>query len=141
MRPSRRELLLGATAGAAACASGQPRTRVVSSFCRACTVHCAIHASLEEGRLVRTEGNAHGRTEGFICATGLALPELVYAPHRLATPLIGGAPASWDEALAHTARSLRGIAERYGPESLAVLSGWGFVRRGTAGLLHRFADA
>ncbi|WP_425800479.1 molybdopterin-dependent oxidoreductase [Desulfitobacterium sp. Sab5] len=75
---------------------------------------------------------------------------LVYGPDRLKTPLIQkGKPgfddlqkSTWDEALDFTAKRLKEIAEKYGPESIGVafqVGGTGYVHKGAVSRLATLA--
>ena len=73
-----------------------------------CPDMCSLLAHVEDGRLVRIEGDPdHPFTAGFACAKVSREPELVHSPDRVLRPLRRrGAkgsgdfvPISWDEAL------------------------------------------
>jgi len=83
---------------------------------------------LQNGRFVAFEPDPLHPTGEAICAKGRAAPELVYHSDRLLHPMKRTRPKgdgdpgwqriTWDEALDLTARRLRQIADRHGPESV-----------------------
>ena len=83
--------------------------RVIRTVCaHDCPDMCSILAHVEDGRLLRVEGDpAHPVTAGFLCAKVSREPELVHSRERVLTPLrrtgskgIGRfAPIGWDAAL------------------------------------------
>jgi len=81
---------------------------------------------------------------GGLCRKGWTAAQLLSSPDRLTTPLIrraeGGelAPASWDEAIAFVASSLRTIRDGYGPNALGVFGGGGLTNE-KAYMLGKFA--
>jgi predicted molibdopterin-dependent oxidoreductase YjgC len=64
--------------------------------------------------------------EGKLCVKGWAVHEFVTSPNRLTKPFMrkGGTlePSSWNEALDLAARRLKEIKEKYGPDSIGVLT-------------------
>lgn len=145
MRISRRQFLivaggtLGATAAAAAPAIRRafpPRRRfwhqkatvAIPTVCEMCLWRCGAVARVADGRLWKLEGHPENpKSNGRLCARGLAGIGELYDPDRLKKPLIRtGArgeglfrEATWDEALDHTAKALLRIKEQYGPEAVA----------------------
>ena len=106
---------------------------VIPAFCAMCgpQENCRVYAFRKNGKMTRVMGMAEGAANrGAICAKGAAAPQWLYAPERLTTPLIRtGArgegkfrPVSWDEAIGVIAEKLLEQKEKYGPESLAILS-------------------
>lgn len=121
-------------------------TTVVPSVCEMCTVRCPILVRVEDGAVVRIEGNpAEKGTQGAICARGNAGISLLEDPQRVRTPLIrvgdrGAAKfreATWEEAYAYIAERLTAIRDQHGPQALGV------ARRPSAGdpFLLTFAKA
>ena len=93
-----------------------------------CPDMCSLLAHVEDGRLVRIEGDpSQPFTAGFACAKVHREPELVHSPERIPQPLrrIGakGAgefrPVAWDEALDEIVERWRAIMREDGP--LAIL--------------------
>ncbi len=152
-RFSRRTLLQAAeVAGVAAAAGGLAlygRNRAADvrtpGICRICTMHCGIVATTRGDRLVRVEGDPASGTRGFICHHGYALREIVHASDRLRVPLKRDGAAfrevSWEQALSEIAGRLNEVKAKFGPEALAVQTGWPFVRHPLVHLLHRFCQA
>ena len=92
---------------------------------------CGIYAFVKDGAFVKVAGMDESPVNrGAICAKGHAAPQWVYSPDRLTHPLrrIGEKGAghfeniSWDAAIAQIAEVLTRQKERFGPESLAILS-------------------
>ncbi len=124
-------------------------TQTVISDCMLCVWDCGIKAHLENGRLVKVEGlPEHPISQGYICPRGRALPEYVYSPNRLTTPMIRDKnknrwqKASWDEALDYCAEKLTRIREEYGARALSVFCGSvGVENIEVATFARRFAGA
>ncbi len=133
-------------------AAGQPSPDIkyVRTTCSPnCTGACGMKAVVENGQLKaiiqaadypEPEYNPRG------CLKGLSMMNLVYGPDRLKQPLLRtGAPgkgefkqASWNEALDFTAKRLKEIADKYGPESIGVVfqvGGTGYVQKGAVSAL------
>ena len=89
---------------------------------RDCPDACGMVATVEDGRVVRLEGDKqHPITRGFLCYRTSHFLPLQYGPDRLTTPLLrkGGRrgelqPVSWDEALDFIAERLLAIRRRVG---------------------------
>jgi len=64
--------------------------------------------------------------EGKLCVKGWTVHEFVISPNRLIKPMVRKADtlveSSWDDALSLAAERLKEIKERYGPDSIAVLT-------------------
>ena len=91
----------------------------IHSDCLLCVWDCGIKAYIENDRLVKVEGwEEHSVSRGYICPRGEALPEYVYSPARVLSPMrkITGRwqEVSWDEALDYCAARLGEIKEKYG---------------------------
>ena len=78
------------------------------TMCEMCVWRCGVRAKVEEGRVVKLEGNAeHPHSLGFLCARGQSGLMNTYAPDRVLTPLVRVGQrgegkfreASWEEAL------------------------------------------
>ncbi len=107
---------------------------VVRSICQACHCQCGVMVHLEDGRVTRVTGDPkHPMNRGFICVKGRAQPELLYHPDRLKYPVRRTGErgegkwqrVSWDDALDDISGRLKGVKERYGAESMAVITGTG----------------
>jgi anaerobic selenocysteine-containing dehydrogenase len=104
-------------------------TTVIRTVCaHDCPDMCSILAHVEDGRLVRVEGDPNQPfTAGFVCGKVRREPELVHSVDRVRTPLRRtgpkGAgefrPVSWDEALDELAGRWKAIRQEDGP--LAIL--------------------
>lgn len=90
---------------------------------RDCPDVCAIVATVEDGRVVKLQGDKqHPITQGFLCKRTNQFLELQYSPRRLTSPLIrkNGAlvPTTWDEALDFVAERLLAIKRESGPAAI-----------------------
>jgi len=92
---------------------------------------CGVYAFSKDGRFLRVAGmDESPNNRGALCAKAHAAPQWVHSPDRLTTPLrrIGKKgegkfePIPWEEAIADIAGKLLEQKERFGPESLAILS-------------------
>ena len=93
-----------------------------------CPDMCSILAHVEEGRLVKVQGDPDQPfTAGFVCAKVNREPDLVHSPDRVRTPLrrVGAkgdarfSPITWDEALDEIVARWQAIIREDGP--LAIL--------------------
>jgi anaerobic selenocysteine-containing dehydrogenase len=127
-------------------ASGE---KAIPTFCAMCGpgLGCGIYAYVRNGRFTRVEGMKESPiNEGRICAKAHAAPQWVYSPDRLKYPLkrVGRKGegkferVSWDEALEIIVSKLKDQKQKYGPESLAILSP---ARRSYSEYLYRFLIA
>ncbi|MEN2985745.1 MAG: molybdopterin-dependent oxidoreductase [Thermodesulfovibrionaceae bacterium] len=142
---SRRDFLkIAATAGGAAVATNSVVKTVLAlskkpvslpqyipTTCEMCFWRCGAIAKVVDGKVVKLDGNPiHPNSRGKLCARGHGGIGLLYDQDRLKTPLINtGAKAegkfkkaSWDEALGYIADKMQKIKEKYGPESIALLT-------------------
>jgi anaerobic selenocysteine-containing dehydrogenase len=97
-------------------------SHVVRAACpHDCPDTCALHVTVEGGRVVRVAGDPdHPPTHGALCTKVSRYAERTYHPERVLTPLrrIGPKgsgrfePVSWDEALDDIAARLKAIAAR-----------------------------
>jgi anaerobic selenocysteine-containing dehydrogenase len=101
------------------------RSRVVRTVCaHDCPDMCSILAHVEDGRLVRVQGDPEQSfTAGFVCAKVNREPELVHSPERLLTPLrrtgLKGTgqfePLTWEAALDEVVARWQAIMREDGP--------------------------
>ncbi len=123
--------------------------KVVPTFCAMCGpgLGCGIYAYVQDGRFKRVEGMKESPlNEGRLCAKAHAAPQWVYSPQRLKYPLkrLGKKGEgeferiSWDQALDLIAAKLKEQKEKYGPESLAILSP---AHRSYSNYMYRFLIA
>jgi thiosulfate reductase/polysulfide reductase chain A len=105
-------------------------TRLIPTFCELCFWNCGLIARVENNKVVKIDGNPLSlRGRGRLCGRGNAALGALYDPDRLKYPLINtgkrGQPvwkrATWDEALTLIARKMKGIKEKYGPDSMALI--------------------
>src|SRR5262245_25189920 len=107
-----------------------PTADHVKGYCGLCIARCGTIATVENGRFVRLDPDPTHPTGAAICAKGRAAPELVYHKDRLKRPLRRTRPKgdpdpgweeiSWDAALDHIVAAIRRIAERFGPQAVAL---------------------
>jgi anaerobic selenocysteine-containing dehydrogenase len=106
---------------------------VVPTFCGMCgpLMSCGIYAFVKNGKFIRVAGMKESPVnKGGLCPKGQAAPQWVYSPDRLKTPLkrVGEKgegkfrEITWDEAISTVADTLKRQKEKFGPESLAILS-------------------
>ncbi len=107
----------------------------VPSVCALCTNKCGVMARVEDGVVVKLNGNPyHPKSQGRLCGRGQAGLQVTYDPNRLKYPLIRSGDrgsgkwrrASWDEALDYTAENLTRLREKYGPQGVMFSSTEGF---------------
>jgi anaerobic selenocysteine-containing dehydrogenase len=125
-------------------------TEVIRTVCaHDCPDMCSLLAHVEDGRLVRLQGDPdHRMTAGFLCAKVSRDHELVHSPERVLSPQrrVGAkgegrfAPVSWDDALDEIVGRWRRIIREDGPEALlgyAYSAHQGQLNRGLLlGLFH-----
>ena len=98
-------------------------------------VGCGVKLHIKDGKLVKVEGDeTHPITQGRLCVRCLTLPEYIYHPDRILTPLYRDPkdrgkdkwnPITWDEALDIIEEKVNYVKENWGPESQVVLQGTG----------------
>jgi anaerobic selenocysteine-containing dehydrogenase len=99
------------------------------STCRICSAYCPVLVSLDDGKVVRVDGDSHAPLYGgFTCPKGRALPALHNKPDRLLHSLKRQADGSFrpiptDVAIAEIAAKLEDIVARHGPRSVAGFLG------------------
>ncbi len=108
--------------GAAMPAAATPDIRIVQAVCpHDCPDTCALHVSVQAGRVTRIVGDPdHPPTHGALCTKVSRYAERTYHPDRVLTPLkrVGKkgegrfVPVGWDEALDAIAARLKSIAAR-----------------------------
>src|SRR3989304_3472606 len=103
----------------------------IPSMCEMCVWRCGLLAKVEEGRVVKLEGNPdHPHSKGKLCPRGQSGLMNTYDPARVLTPLVRVGQrgeglfrqASWDEALDIVADNMLKIKEKYGPEAMIFSS-------------------
>lgn len=105
---------------------------VIRTACpRDCFDQCSILATVEDGKMVKVEGDKTPITQGYLCPKGKAYAPWVYHDGRLKHPLkrVGERgegkweKISWDEALDLVAQNLQKLKDTYGSDS--ILYHWG----------------
>ncbi len=97
--------------------------RWVRTTCGYCSVGCGMRIGVRDGRAVAVEGDPdHPVNHGRLCPKGLSEHQMLAAEGRLTVPTVDGRRATWDQALDRVTTGFRDLLERYGPESVAVLS-------------------
>ena len=104
--------------------------KVVKSFCFTCPWTCPTEVFVRDGKVVYHKGNAEAPNNiGTRCAKGMASWWMTQDPDRLKHPMLRTNPKgqpgefkriSWDEAFTFIADKLKMIAEKWGPESVAL---------------------
>jgi anaerobic selenocysteine-containing dehydrogenase len=123
--------------------------RVIPTFCGMCGPGpgCGIYGHVKDGKFIRIEGMKESPlNRGRNCPKAHAAPQWVYSPDRLRYPMKRAGEKgegrferiTWDEALDEIASKLKEQKERFGPESLAILSP---ARRSYSDYLYRFLVA
>lgn len=109
-------------------------TKIIKTNCRGCTGDCGVLAHVKNNRVIKLEGNPEfERSEGTLCAKGLAGIHALYNPNRLKYPMerVGARGEnkwkriSWTEAIDKIARKLMEIRDKYGAESILASTGGG----------------
>jgi len=101
--------------------------RWVATTCGYCSVGCGMFLGVKDGRAVSVRGNPnHPVNLGKLCPKGLSEHYTLEAPNRARIPLLRKngelAPVSWNEALDTLVTKFRSTQERYGRDSLGVIS-------------------
>ncbi|MCL5677623.1 MAG: molybdopterin-dependent oxidoreductase [Firmicutes bacterium] len=105
-------------------AAGKAEVLSVPSLCEMCGVKCGIVAQVQEGRVVKIDGNPkHPFSNGKLCARGNAGMKTLYDPDRLKQPLkrVGDGkfePISWEDAIKEIGAKLKELKAQFGPETL-----------------------
>lgn len=118
----------------------------IPSTCHQCVSTCGIVGFVENGRLVKIEGNpAHPNNRGTICAKGQAGVNQVYDPDRILYPMRRAGNRgegkwkriSWEEAYSEIAQKLKEFRESGHPEEFVFHYG----RNRTNGFTDRFCNS
>ena len=115
------------------------------STCFECAASCGIEVRKIDGRLVKVEGNPeHPMSQGGLCARGQAIPQAMYHPDRIQTPLEKQSDGSWtelswDDALDRVASALGSLGALGASTDIAFLTGAATGHRRE--IVHRFLQA
>jgi anaerobic selenocysteine-containing dehydrogenase len=105
---------------------------IIRTVCGDCHAGCGIRVHVKNGKAVKIEGDPyHPWNQGMMCAKGLAYLQTIYHPNRITHPIkrMGERgegkwqKISWDEALDTIASKYKKIQEKYGPYSIAGITG------------------
>jgi thiosulfate reductase/polysulfide reductase chain A len=103
----------------------------IPTMCEMCVWRCGVLAKVENGRVVKLEGNPdHPHSNGKLCPRGQSGLMNTYDPDRVLTPLVRVGKrgeglfrkTSWDEALDIVAKNMLNIKNQYGPEAMVFSS-------------------
>ena len=101
-----------------------------STYCRICEPICGLIATVDNGRLVQLEPNRdHVLSQGFMCIKGRSMPELIYDPDRILTPMRRNGPPgsfepiSWGEAITEISAKLKALVDTHGSDAFASFVG------------------
>jgi thiosulfate reductase / polysulfide reductase chain A len=104
---------------------------IVPTSCQVCYWGCGVHAHVVDGKIWKLTGNPDDPLcAGRLCPRGTAATGLIYDPDRLKEPLMrvdgengqSFKAVSWEKALDNAAEKLTEIKDKYGPESIAVIT-------------------
>jgi len=101
--------------------------QTVLTTCPYCGCGCGLLLEVLDGKVIGTlPSKTSPVNEGRLCVKGWTVHEFIMSPSRLTRPLVRRdealKEASWEEALDLSAKRLKEIKEKYGPDSIAVLT-------------------
>jgi anaerobic selenocysteine-containing dehydrogenase len=102
--------------------------RWIATTCGYCSVGCGIYVGVRNGKAVSVRGIPdHAVNRGLLCPKGLSEHHTIHTVNRAEYPLLrqrdgSRARVTWDHALETMASRFRSIQERYGRESIGVIS-------------------
>lgn len=102
--------------------------KIVKSLCRMCDDHCGIDVHIQDGKVVKIEGNCeHAWNRGRLCIKGSHGTEMIYAKDRILKPLKktenGFVEISLEQALDEIAEKMSKIRDEFGARSIGVWKG------------------
>ena len=121
----------------------------IPTLCEMCVWRCGVLAKVNEGRVVKLEGNPENpHSKGKLCARGQSGLMNTYDPDRVLTPLVREGKrgegkfrtASWDEALDIVAEKMLQIKSKYGPEAMVFSSTHNLSQVSFENLLNSFGS-
>jgi assimilatory nitrate reductase catalytic subunit len=107
----------------------RPAEKLVKTHCCFCGQQCGIQLKVRDNRVIGFEPwHEFPFNRGMLCPKGVKRYMQSGHPDRLLDPMVrdetsGFRAATWDEALDVTARRIREIQEKHGPDSVAVFGG------------------
>ncbi len=101
--------------------------RWVNSTCGYCSVGCGMQLGVRNGKVVSVRGNPdHPVNLGKLCPKGLAEHYAIDAEDRAKYPLLRTngqlARVDWDRAIDTLVERFREVQQKYGPQSLGIVS-------------------
>ena len=101
--------------------------RWVKSTCGYCSVGCGMELGVRSGKVVSVRGNPdHPVNRGKLCPKGLGEHYAIDAPNRAKQPLLRKdgqlIAVSWDQALDTFVERFGAVQQRYGTQSVGVIS-------------------
>lgn len=101
--------------------------KTVLTTCPYCGCGCGVLLEVLDGKLIGTlPSKTSPVNEGKLCVKGWTVHEFVTSPMRLTRPMVRKeeslVESSWNEALAFATTRLKAIKEKYGPDSIGVLT-------------------
>ena len=101
--------------------------RWVATTCGYCSVGCGMLVGVRDGRAVAVRGDPnHPVNAGLLCPKGLSEHHTIETDNRARVPLLRRdgplMPVTWDDALGTMAARFRDVQDRFGRESIAVIS-------------------
>ncbi len=118
------------------------------TVCTICDIGCQLRTETKDGKLSRVKAHDHPALARNVCYKGTAAPEVHNHAERLTVPLkrVGERgedkweEISYEQAMDEISERLKGVVDRYGPESFVVsTSGWN--TQTTHGMDRRFMNA
>jgi assimilatory nitrate reductase catalytic subunit len=95
---------------------------VTSMVCGFCSTGCSLDVHMRDGRAVTiTPTVDYPVNAGMACPKGWEALTPLRARDRATTPLVGGQPASWEDAIEALVAGFKAIAAKHGPQALAFL--------------------
>jgi anaerobic selenocysteine-containing dehydrogenase len=99
----------------------------VSTTCGYCSVGCGMFIGVKDGRAVSVRGNpCHPVNRGKLCPKGLSEHYTIHAENRARVPLLKRdgkfVQIGWDDAITSMVEKFRAAQEKYGRDSLGVIS-------------------
>lgn len=102
--------------------------KLVKTHCCFCGLQCGIQLKVKDNQVVGFEPwEDYPVNKGMLCPKGVKRYLQSGHPDRLLSPLIrtetGFAPVGWSQALDKVEAGIRGVQDKYGRDSFAVISG------------------